>query len=75
MTQKMVSGMSSYGPPRNYRGALEVDLKTCAKGTFYPFSFLSPSLSFLLGPFLIFDSSKHDYNLCMLLSKPFGDSC
>ena len=25
--------MSSYGPPRNYRGALEVDLKTCAKGT------------------------------------------
>ena len=25
--------MSSYGPPKNYRGALEVDLKTCAKGT------------------------------------------
>ncbi|RVX07285.1 Retrovirus-related Pol polyprotein from transposon RE2 [Vitis vinifera] len=25
--------MSSHGPPRNYRGALEVDLKTCAKGT------------------------------------------
>ena len=33
MTQKRVSGMSSYGPPRNYCGALEVDLKTCAKGT------------------------------------------
>ena len=31
MTQKKVSGTSSNGPPRNYRGALEVDLKTCAK--------------------------------------------
>ena len=33
MTQKKVSSTSSNGPPRNYRGALEVDLKTCAKGT------------------------------------------
>ncbi|RVW35693.1 Leaf rust 10 disease-resistance locus receptor-like protein kinase-like 1.1-like 2.1 [Vitis vinifera] len=29
----MVSRTSSNGPPRNYRGALEVNLKTCAKGT------------------------------------------
>ena len=33
MTQKKVSRTSSNGPPRNYRGALEVNLKTCAKGT------------------------------------------
>uniref|UniRef100_F6I4Y8 PGG domain-containing protein n=1 Tax=Vitis vinifera TaxID=29760 RepID=F6I4Y8_VITVI len=25
--------MSSYGPPRNYYGALKTDLKTCVKGT------------------------------------------
>ena len=25
--------MSSNGPPRNYYGALEVNLKTCSKGT------------------------------------------
>ena len=31
--QKKVSSMSSNGPPRNYYGALEVNLKTCAKGT------------------------------------------
>ncbi|RVW82922.1 Sesquiterpene synthase [Vitis vinifera] len=31
VTQKKVSRTSSNGPPRNYRGALEVDLKTCAK--------------------------------------------
>ena len=29
---KNVSSMSSYGPPRNYCEALEVNLKTCAKG-------------------------------------------
>ena len=33
MTQKRVSRTSSNGPPRNYRGALEVNLKTYAKGT------------------------------------------
>ena len=33
MTQKRVSCTSSNGPPRNYRGALEVNLKTCAKRT------------------------------------------
>ena len=33
MTQKKVSGTSSNGPPRNYRGALETNLKTCVKGT------------------------------------------
>ena len=33
MTQKRVSRTSSNGPPRNYRGTLEVNLKTCAKGT------------------------------------------
>ena len=33
VAQKNVSSMSSYGPPRNYCGALEVNLKTCAKGT------------------------------------------
>ena len=30
---KKVSSVSSYRPPRNYCGALEVNLKTCAKGT------------------------------------------
>nr|CAN74928.1 hypothetical protein VITISV_038595 [Vitis vinifera] len=30
-TWKRVSRTSSNGPPRNYRGALEVNLKTCAK--------------------------------------------
>ena len=30
---KKVSSMSSYGPLRNYCGALEVNLKTYAKGT------------------------------------------
>ena len=30
---KKVSSMSNNGPPRNYYGALEVNLKTCAKGT------------------------------------------
>ena len=29
----MVSCTSSNGPPRNYSGVLEVNLKTCAKGT------------------------------------------
>ena len=30
---KKISSMSSNGLPRNYCGALEVNLKTCAKGT------------------------------------------
>ncbi|KAJ9671035.1 hypothetical protein PVL29_027156 [Vitis rotundifolia] len=30
---KKASSMSSNGLPRNYRGVLEVNLKTCAKGT------------------------------------------
>ena len=30
---KKVSSMSSNGPPRNYGGVLEVNFKTCAKGT------------------------------------------
>ena len=30
---KKVSSMSSNGPPRNYCGALKMNLKTCAKGT------------------------------------------
>ena len=30
---KNISSMSSNGPPRNYCGALEVNLKTYAKGT------------------------------------------
>ena len=30
---KKVSSMSSYGPLRNYCGALELNLKSCAKGT------------------------------------------
>ncbi|KAJ9671211.1 hypothetical protein PVL29_027276 [Vitis rotundifolia] len=33
VTQKKVSSINSNGPPRNYYGALEVNLKTCAKGT------------------------------------------
>ena len=33
VAQKKVSSMSSNGPPRNYYGVLEVNLKTCAKGT------------------------------------------
>ena len=33
VAKKKVSSMSSNGPPRNYYGALEVNLKTCAKGT------------------------------------------
>ncbi|KAJ9691502.1 hypothetical protein PVL29_013627 [Vitis rotundifolia] len=33
VTQKKVSSMSSNEPPRNYCRALEVNLKTCAKGT------------------------------------------
>ena len=33
MTQKKVSCTGSNGPPRNYCGALEVNLKICAKGT------------------------------------------
>ena len=33
VTQKKVNCTSTNGPPRNYRGALEVNLKTCAKGT------------------------------------------
>ena len=32
-TRKKVSCTSSNGPLRNYRGALEVNLRTCAKGT------------------------------------------
>ena len=31
VAKKKVSSMSSNGPPRNYCGALEVNLKTCAK--------------------------------------------
>ena len=30
---KKVSSMSSYGPPRNYYGALKMNLKTCDKTT------------------------------------------
>ena len=33
VTQKNVSSTGSNGPPRNYYGAPEVNLKTCAKGT------------------------------------------
>ena len=33
VAKKKVSSMSSNGPPRNYCGALEVNLKTCAKRT------------------------------------------
>ena len=33
VTHKKVSCTSSNGPPRGYCGALEVNLKTCAKGT------------------------------------------
>ena len=33
VAQKKVSSMSSNGPSKNYCGALEVNLKTCAKGT------------------------------------------
>ena len=33
MAHKKVSSMSNNGPPRNYCGALELNLKTCAKGT------------------------------------------
>ena len=33
VAQKKVSSTSSNGPPRNYCGALEVNLKACAKGT------------------------------------------
>ena len=33
MAKKKVSSMSSNGPPSNYCGAPEVNLKTCAKRT------------------------------------------
>ena len=33
VAQKKISYMSRNGPPENYCGALEVNLKTCAKGT------------------------------------------
>ena len=61
--------MSSNGPPRNYRGVLEVNLQTCAKGTkwrvyilslffFLLFCFISHLLSFKLSKFFLFFPSK-----------------
>ena len=40
-----ISSMSRNGPPRNYYGALEMNLKTCAKGTKWRVYIWAPSMS------------------------------